>query len=259
MQFLIAKKAMMAKACWFKNWFNSSYYYQLYSNRNEQEAQEFINTLIAYLQPATGATMLDVACGKGRHSKALAELGYDVTGIDLSVDAIAEALEMGSHSLQFFVHDMRNPFWVNYFDFAFNFFTSFGYFRTKREDENAIRTIANSLKANGIFVIDYLNIASIKQPYSSQEEKVFGEVIYKINKWDDDRFIYKDIKIYDPENDPNTYTYTEKVAKFSLAHFTKIFNKQGLTVQAVFGDYQLNSYNEFTSPRIIIVAKKMMN
>ncbi|MBI1692779.1 MAG: hypothetical protein FYV88_5020, partial [Bacteroidetes bacterium] len=36
------------------------------------------------------------------------------------------------------------PFWINYFDYAFNFFTSFGYFRTRREHDNAIRSLAGS-------------------------------------------------------------------------------------------------------------------
>ena len=36
--------------------------------------------------------MLDVACGKGRHSIQLANKGFDVTGIDLSDDSINEAL-----------------------------------------------------------------------------------------------------------------------------------------------------------------------
>jgi cyclopropane fatty-acyl-phospholipid synthase-like methyltransferase len=50
---------------WFKNWFNSPYYHQLYFNRDEQEAAKFIDALISHLKPAAGAYMLDVACGKG--------------------------------------------------------------------------------------------------------------------------------------------------------------------------------------------------
>ena len=110
---------------WFKDWFNTPYYHQLYFKRDEKEASAFIDKLITYLNPAPGATMLDVACGKGRHSIRLAEKGFDVTGIDLSADSIEEALLSSSDTLQFFQHDMRLPFWINYFDYAFNFFTSF--------------------------------------------------------------------------------------------------------------------------------------
>ncbi len=79
---------------WFKDWFNSPYYHQLYFNRDEKEAAAFIDKLINYLQPAPNASMLDVACGKGRHSIHLAEKGFDVTGIDLSEDSIKKRCSM---------------------------------------------------------------------------------------------------------------------------------------------------------------------
>src|SRR5580765_1857168 len=135
---------------WFKDWFNSPYYHQLYFKRDVNEAAAFVDKLIDYLKPAPGSTMLDVACGKGRHSIQLAGKGFDVTGIDLSEDSINEALKHETENLHFYRHDMRLPFWINYFNYAFNFFTSFGYFRTRRENDDAIRTIAQSIKSKGI-------------------------------------------------------------------------------------------------------------
>jgi 2-polyprenyl-3-methyl-5-hydroxy-6-metoxy-1,4-benzoquinol methylase len=99
---------------WFKDWFNSHYYHLLYQHRDEAEANGFIQQLIDYLHPNMGATMLDVACGKGRHSKALAEMGFDVTGIDLSEESIIDAKLQETASLHFYQHDMRLPFWINY-------------------------------------------------------------------------------------------------------------------------------------------------
>ena len=46
---------------WFKDWFNSSYYHQLYFNRDEKEAAAFIDKLIEFLQPLPASVMLDVA------------------------------------------------------------------------------------------------------------------------------------------------------------------------------------------------------
>ena len=63
--------------------------------------------------------MLDVACGKGRHSKTLASLGFQVTGIDISFDSIQQAKQYESEHLDFYVHDMRLPFWGNYYNYAF--------------------------------------------------------------------------------------------------------------------------------------------
>src|SRR5687768_10522825 len=103
----------MTENTWFKDWFNSPYYHQLYFKRDESEAAAFINKLIDHLQPVTGAEMLDVACGKGRHSIQLASKGFKVTGIDLSEDSIREAKEFEEPNLEFFVHDMRLPFRIN--------------------------------------------------------------------------------------------------------------------------------------------------
>jgi SAM-dependent methyltransferase len=242
---------------WFKDWFNSHYYHLLYQHRDEEEANRFIEQLIAYLHPKLGATMLDVACGKGRHSKALAEMGFDVTGIDLSEESIIEAKLDESEVLHFYQHDMRLPFWINYYDFAFNFFTSFGYFRTRREHDNAFRTIAQSLKPGGIFVIDYLNIAFAENAQESLATHHIEDIHFHISKWNDENHFYKQIQITDATNIEPKNLYTERVAKFSLKDFTEMLELQQMAVQAVFGNYSLDTYNELVSPRLIIVAKKM--
>ncbi|MBL0144745.1 MAG: class I SAM-dependent methyltransferase [Chitinophagaceae bacterium] len=240
---------------WFKDWFNTPYYHLLYFKRDENEAAAFIDKLITYLKPAKSACMLDVACGKGRHSIQLAGKGFDVTGIDLSNDSIAEALNNESDNLHFFTHDMRLPFWINYFDYAFNFFTSFGYFVTRREHDNAIRTIAQSLKKEGHFVMDYLNVHFAEDHLIHKSEKQIDDVNFVITKWFDESFFYKKIVVEDEAlNEP--LEYTEKVAKFSLGDFTEMFAYQGLQIQEVFGDYNFSSYDIKKSPRLIMIAKK---
>lgn len=241
---------------WFKNWFNSPYYHQLYFKRDEKEAAAFINRMIEHLKPMPGAEMLDVACGKGRHSIQLAGKGFTVTGIDLSEDSIREAKESESESLSFFVHDMRLPFRINYFDYAFNFFTSFGYFKTRREHDNAIRTIAQSIKPNGIFVMDYLNVHYAEDHLVHKSEKQIDDVNYYITKWFDETHFYKKIIVED-ENLQEPLEYTEKVAKFTLGDFTEMFAYQGLQIQEVFGDYLFNDYDVKKSPRLIMIARKV--
>ena len=136
--------ATLSARAWYKDWFNSVFYHKLYFERDQKEAKEFIQRLIHFLEPQSNARMLDVACGRGRYSLILAEMGYDVTGIDISFDSIRYAKQFEKENLSFYQHDMRLPFWINYFDHAFNFFTSFGYFATRREHDDAMRTIAGS-------------------------------------------------------------------------------------------------------------------
>jgi 2-polyprenyl-3-methyl-5-hydroxy-6-metoxy-1,4-benzoquinol methylase len=240
---------------WFKDWFNSPYYHQLYAHRDEQEAADFIDKLVDHLQPNAGAKMLDVACGKGRHSMQLASKGFDVTGIDLSSESIAEALQSEDAHLHFYEHDMRLPFWINYFDIAFNFFTSFGYFKTQREHDNAIRSIVTSIKPNGIFVMDFLNVQFAASKEIANTTQTIGTTTYSINKWSDDHHFYKKILVEDAAL-TKPMQYTEKVAKFTLPDFEKMFEKQGLKIKEVFGDYHFGKYDASTSPRLIMIAAK---
>jgi SAM-dependent methyltransferase len=240
---------------WFKDWFNSPYYHQLYFNRDQQEAAAFIDKLINHLHPKPGAKLLDVACGKGRHSIHLAEKGFDVTGIDLSEYSIAEALKFETDRLHFYRHDMRLPFWINYFDYAFNFFTSFGYFKTAREHDNAIRTIAQSLVSGGVFVLDYLNVHYAEDHLVHRFDKEIDGVNYFITKWLDETHFYKKIVVED-EALEEPLIYTEKVAKFSLGDFTEMLAYQGLQIQEVYGDYNFSNYHVKNSPRLILIAKK---
>jgi 2-polyprenyl-3-methyl-5-hydroxy-6-metoxy-1,4-benzoquinol methylase len=243
------------QSSWFKYWFNSPYYHQLYVHRDDEEAADFIDKLIGLLKPQPGNTMLDVACGKGRHSIQLAEKGFEVTGIDLSEESIAEALESESDTLHFYTHDMRLPFWINYFNYAFNFFTSFGYFDTLREHDDAMRTIAQSLKPNGVFVLDYLNVKFAESHLLPEAESTVGDTRFLISKWYDDLHFYKKIVVEDPLQ-PEPIVYTEKVAKFSLDDFNQMFDRQGLVIEMVFGDYNFAAYDANLSPRLLMIARK---
>ncbi len=247
----------MEKA-WYEDWFNSPFYHKLYFEHDDKEAKAFIHQLIEHLNPAPGSKMLDVACGKGRHSKILASLGFDVTGIDISPDSIAFAKQSEKEGLEFFLHDMRLPFYSNYFDYAFNFFTSFGYFKTRREHDSSIRTIAKSLSTenpSGKFVIDYLNVHYAEDHLRNSEIKQLGETTYDILRWHDTTHFYKKITVTDKTLE-QPFTCTEKVAKFSLGDFTEMFAFQGMQIQEVFGDYKLNPYDIKKTPRLIIVAGK---
>jgi SAM-dependent methyltransferase len=248
----------MALKEWFREWFSSPYYDLLYYKRNEQEAAAFAQLLVQHLKPAAQSTILDVACGKGRHSKILASLGFDVTGIDLSAPFINEAKKCESENLHFFQHDMRLPFYINYFDYAFNFFTSFGYFYTRREHDDAMRTIAQSLRSNGIFVMDYLNTHYVEDHIVQSEETTVFDVPFHVTRWHNEDHFFKQIQIREP-NGSLRHLATEKVAKFSLGDFTDMLAFQQMQVQEVFGDYQLENYDVRKSPRMIIIAKKIIH
>ncbi|HET9825977.1 MAG TPA: class I SAM-dependent methyltransferase, partial [Chitinophagaceae bacterium] len=240
---------------WYHDWFDSPFYHRLYFERDEKEAREFIHKLIHFLQPAAGSRMLDVACGRGRHSRILAEMGFDVTAFDLSFNSIEYAKQFEKDNLSFYQHDMRLPFWINYFDYAFNFFTSFGYFATRREHDDAVRSIAASLKPGGIFVLDYLNVHYAEDHLVHRETKNISGTLFEINRWDDEQHFYKKVRVRDVSL-ISEEEHTEKVAKFSLGDFTDMLSFQHMQVIEVFGGYNLIPYDVSKTPRLIIIAKK---
>ncbi|WP_341835061.1 methyltransferase domain-containing protein [Chitinophaga pollutisoli] len=240
---------------WFKDWFNSPYYHLLYSNRDEREASAFIDKLVDYLRPSPGALMLDVACGRGRHAKYLADKGFNVTGIDLSEESIAAARKLENGHLSFFQHDMRLPFRINYFDIVFNFFTSFGYFETRHENDNALRTLANSLKPGGRLVLDYLNSSFVAAHLVPAEIREKEDVVFDIHREVAGGKFLKEIRILDRRKLFRT-TFAERVSAFTLADFREMFALQKLEITDVFGDYHFNTFDEAHSPRLILVAQK---
>ena len=245
-----------AKNSWFEKWFDSSFYHKLYANRDEKEAADFINELLNELHPASYSRMLDLGCGNGRHSKRLAAKGFDVTGIDLAASSIRDAKKYESTTLRFYRQDMRVPFGKNAFDYVFNFFTSFGYFNDPDDDNKVVRNISTALKPGGLLVMDYINAVYAERRLTAAEEKEIDGIIYHIRRWADEKYIFKKISI-EEELFGQPLEYTEQVRKFSLSDFEYMFGRNGLQLINVFGDYQLNEYDEETSPRIIMIAKKI--
>jgi 2-polyprenyl-3-methyl-5-hydroxy-6-metoxy-1,4-benzoquinol methylase len=167
---------------WFASWFDTSYYHQLYNNRNEQEAKLFISNLVNLLNLDQSSKILDLACGKGRHSKTLNEFGYDVLGVDLSANSISIASKMSNESLHFQVHDMREIIQNHTFDAIFNLFTSFGYFDTSSENEQVCSSIFQMLRPKGILVIDFMNAEKVITNLVREESKKVDEITFNIQR-----------------------------------------------------------------------------
>jgi len=244
----------MQQSDWFESWFGSPYYTILYQNRDVLEAREFVENLLNYLQPLPGSRMVDIACGEGRFAVQLAEHGYDVTGIDLSHLSIEKAKAHETTNLQFFVQDMRFPFYINYFDYAFNFFTSFGYFAHDRDHLLAAKSFAKGLKKDGILVIDYLNSDQVLTNLVPEETIQRGSYTFQVQRRVERKHIFKDIRFTDADNKPRHYV--ESVAAFSLTDFIRMFKTAGLSLVATFGDYALNPYQPLDSKRMIMIFKK---
>ncbi len=238
---------------WFETWFNSPYYHILYKNRDFQEAEKFIDKLVSHLNLEKGSRVLDLACGKGRHALQFRKAGYEVVGIDLSEESIEEAKSFEQDGLEFFVHDMRSLYWSEHFDLVANLFTSFGYFHNAEDDQKTISSVADSLKPDGVFVLDFLNAVKVKKNLVDYEEKEIDGVRFELNRSVEDGMIQKRIHVIDGDVELD---FEEQVDALGLDDFKGYFDEAGLELEATFGNYDLEPFNQSTSDRLIMIARK---
>jgi SAM-dependent methyltransferase len=244
---------MMEKHCWFRDWFNSPYYHLLYNKRDENEADFFISNLCDELQLPSGSRIWDVACGKGRHTLALHKKGYEAVGTDLSEKSIREALTQKAEGVDFFIHDMREPFRVNYFDAAVNLFTSLGYFENQNDNLKVFKNVCKALKPGGKFVVDFFNAEKVKRSLKAEQVETRGDIAFHIKKEIINNVIHKKINF---EHQHQAHTFEETVSLLKKEDFEKFAAESGLTLQHVFGDYSLQPFDENRSERLILIFKK---
>lgn len=236
---------------WFTSWFDTPFYHILYKDRDDTEAHAFMDTLTNYLNIPEGGSILDLACGKGRHARYLNKIGYEVTGLDLSANSIKFAKQFENHRLRFEVHDMSKPYHKT-FDAVFNLFTSFGYFDKDEDNLNTIKAIKTNLNASGFAVIDFMNSEFVIDTLVPEETKTVDGIDFHLKRYVEDGFIVKHIRFNAMGDD---FTFEERVRGFTLKDFETLFEKADVHLLDVFGDYKLNTFNPKTSERLVMVFK----
>ncbi len=236
---------------WFVSWFNTKYYHILYKNRDDKEAQLFMQNLVSFLNLNKKTKLLDLGCGKGRHAIYLNKLGFNVAGADLSSNSINYAKQFENEALHFYEHDMRVPF-KNKYDAILNLFTSFGFFEEDAEDILILKNIKNGLKENGIAVIDFMNTKKVNDNLVPFEEKTIDGITFKIHRFIENGFVHKEINFF---ADGKQHQYTEKVKCIDFKKAKSYMQAVGFTIKNKFGNYQLEEFNEQYSDRLILVLE----
>ena len=236
---------------WFESWFDTEFYHILYENRDNTEAEHFIRNLVNKLPVRDDVEVLDLACGRGRHSIFLDSLGFRTTGVDLSPKNITVAKQHESEKLKFFVHDMREPMPGYQFDVVLNLFTSYGYF-DEAGNLRVLDSIYSYLKPGGKLVIDYLNEKLIPRDEELNFTKSACDIDFHIHKKVVDNQVFKTIRF---ETKGEEKVYEEQVTLLSLKDFQNLFDQTHFEIEAIYGDYDLNPFHD-DSERLIVVARK---
>lgn len=242
----------MIQKDWFASWFNTTFYHDLYSKRNDDEAKGFMEYLSFRLKWNHNVTILDACCGAGRHALYLESKGFQVYGMDLSENNILTAQSLSRHPERWFISDVRSFRLPNQVDFALNLFTSFGYFENDDDHLRMLKTMNVNLKNNGIFVLDFLNLSFV-QSNMKELEIIKGKLAdYEINRGILQGKIVKRISFV---SDDKSYCFEEKVMAYDQDQLRKLLERAGFDILNVWGDYQGNPVDEY-SPRCIFVSKK---
>ncbi len=237
---------------WFKTWFDSPYYSILYKNRSDEEAALFLDNLTTKLDLPDRARVLDLACGKGRHSIYLNKKHFRVVGIDLSNNSIAHAKKYETETLHFETGDMRYFNLSLKFDAIFNLFTSFGYFESLDDNLKVLSNIKGHLLKDGFFVMDYFNAYKVEEALIPHEVKELDGYKFDISKEISNGQIIKTIA-FDVEGQP--FSFQEKVQLLYDEAINEMLASSGFEILHTFGNYQLDSFNTKSSDRYIVIAK----
>ena len=227
------------------NWYETAFrkeYLDLYYNRNDEAAKGEAEFAAKALGLAPGSRILDVACGAGRHARAMTALGHHVVGIDLSRDLLAQAEDVASARA-----DMRALPFYGSFDAATSFFTSFGYFDDSG-NQAALDAAAGAIRSRGVFFLDFLNAAAVAAHLVAESEEVRGGETFTIRRRIESGRVLKEVAGKDD-------SYVESVRLYTHVELVERLRAAGLGPMACYGDFDGRDYTT-DSPRCIMVARK---
>jgi 2-polyprenyl-3-methyl-5-hydroxy-6-metoxy-1,4-benzoquinol methylase len=244
------------KSEWFKDWFNTQEYLNVYQHRNENDAEKHIKLIFDNVKVFPGFNVLDMACGAGRHAILLAKKGLSVTAVDLSENLLSIAkrtAEKENLNIHFIQSDIRDFKTTVRFDLILNLFTSFGYFETDEENISVLKKAYDLLEVDGYFVIDFFNSYFLQQNLVEfSEENINEAVIHQFRKIKNDRITKKIVITKDGEIN----TFEESVRMFKKDELVNALTKIGFDIYKTFGDFLGNEFDNIKSPRLILVCKK---
>jgi len=239
---------------WFERSFGSDYMV-VYKHRNWEQANREVKQLCEWAKLPAGTKLLDVGCGMGRHALALDELGYRVSGIDLSLPLLEQARKHDANGrVDWKQGDMRSlPYADGSFGATVNLFTSFGYFDEK-DNARVLRELRRVLRPGGAFVIDFLNAPYVERTLVPLSERIDEETGWSIRE--ERRIeagaVCKTIIVAEPSGEERRYE--ERVMLYGLEWFERALAEAGLRLERTAGAYDGSPYREDQSLRLIMLG-----
>lgn len=179
---------------WYRNWFGTRYYALLYGHRDERDARAWVDMILERLDIHKGSSVLDLACGRGRHARWFIHAGLHVSGVDIDPSSITEA-QANLPGGDFKVHDMREPVDPGAFDLVCCLFTSIGYFDDLKDEQRVFDAAYTALRPGGHFVVDFMNTERVIDELVPVEELEREGIRFTIHREVENDVIVKHITV----------------------------------------------------------------
>ena len=235
---------------WYKDWFGQDYL-DLYKHRDAGEAALHIDFVERLFASASPHAVLDLACGAGRHTRELRRRGYRALGTDLSLTLLNRG-----EGLPRVASDMKAlPFDDASFDWVLNFFTSFGYFETERQNFQVLEEIVRVLRPGGRCMIDIFNAPRVLETLRPKDEQEIASGRVFIERWYDEktRRINKRMRLERAGREPKTYL--ESVRAYSRDEVVSGLSWAGVDVLETYGGFDGSAFAA-DSERLICVGRR---
>ena len=226
---------------WYVDFFDG-HYLRIFSPvlPAERTAAE-VNAVVERLGLAPGARLLDLCCGQGRHAVPLAQLGFQVTGLDRSRPLLdrAAALAAGRGGRVGLVEaDMRRlPFADASFDAVLNLFNAFGYLEDDAQDELVLAEVARVLRPGGRFLQELANREALVRGWHDSDVTRTGDGLVVLQertlnlRSGRERVRYT---LLDPDGRRTTREHAMRL--YALTELEAMLGRAGLELLAVHGD-----------------------
>ena len=241
-----------------------AWYLTTYGHRDEGEARRNAPGILRLLGVPPHARILDLGCGEGRYARALASLGYRVTGVDISDDLLERAHELSPDlpgAPTYVRCDMRSLPFQQQFEAVVSLFTSFGYFDDRSEDAKVLAGVRRALVPGWRLLLDFLNAPRVRTSLvpSSEERNDPYLVTYRRRideETPDGPYVRKSIEFTDTRNGRVVMEAEERVRLYEPEELDAMLRVAGLEpVGPAVGDFDGRAYDA-TSPRWIRVAAR---
>ncbi|MEO0262506.1 MAG: class I SAM-dependent methyltransferase [candidate division WOR-3 bacterium] len=205
--------------------------------------------------------ILDIACGTGSEILYLSEMGFNITGIDISEKMLEIAKEKlkDRKNVRFFKMDMRDLNLYEKYDAVFSFFDSMNYILNIDDMEKCFKGVYNVLKDGGIFIFDMNTYYSLKEIWDNSTTIKETGNIYSIwkNEWNEEERI-STLKLLLNVKEKDKSFLIEEIHKERAYFPDEIENllKKVFFKKVYFFDFKTFSEINETTIRMVVVALK---